>query len=376
MKKYLLLIILGCCLMAKARAFGIKDVVKLSKSGVQDDVIIALIDNSVINADLTIEAIVGLHRQGVSEKVLVALIHKLARQNAEYQAQPQQRELSPFDRFFLSTYYSHQYGWPVPNYDSPKQMLEQGLYYRPPDRYPDASRVRIYGHYFSIDPRSPWKQGTWSPYSIIVPRAAAPSKKHRCYNPAKLRALLSALTRLQRDKAARQQRAVPAHETKPQLKAAPAAIETAFPLLGNWYQRLVKLLKKINQHKGLDIQKDYAKISQYQIWMLRLQHRICKQQRQGKNLAAWLRKCRQTARYHKQAIARLENLAVNQPLSLNISTAIASLQACYQECRANQRSGTLALQRQRIAENLQKIQQKFITVFRQLDILLFEFELE
>ena len=380
MRKYLLFIIIGCCLMVKAEAFGIKDVIILSKSGVNDDVIIAIINNAVIGDDLTVEKIIALHRQGVSQKVLVALVNKLARQTTEREAQPPQRELSPFDQFFLSTYYSHQYGWPAPNYDSPKEILERGLYYSPPDRYPNASRVRIYGHHYSVDPRFPWREGTWSPYSIIVPRSSIPNKKKHFHNPAKLQAMLQALTKLQRRQNAVKQQAVTTHGEKPTAKATatPEMIKTASPLLGDWYEKLVSLAKEINQHNGLDIQEYYGKISQYQIWMLRLQHRISKQQRRGKNLSTWLKRCRQTARYQKQqhAIAQLNYLATNRPLPLDISEQIARLQSCYQDCRRNPRPEMLPVRQAQIVENLQKIQRKFTAIFRQLDILLFEFELE
>jgi hypothetical protein len=87
--------------------------------------------------------------------------------------QERERELKPFDQFFLSTYYSHQYGFPEKDYDSPSDILNQGLYYNSGYKYyPNARRVRVYGQGFAGD-----RFGfNVSPFSIIVPT------RHRRFN--------------------------------------------------------------------------------------------------------------------------------------------------------------------------------------------------
>ena len=164
--KRLLLLLIVIFLPINTLALTIYDVIRLSQSRLGDQVIISLINNSSLNAAPSVQDIIKMKNAGVSNKVIAAFIQRAATQGKKVQ---KKQERSPFDQFFLSTYYSHQYGWPRRNYDSPADILRQGLFYRPPDDYPNASRVRMRGWYYSINKRWPWGYSI-SPYSIIVKR--------------------------------------------------------------------------------------------------------------------------------------------------------------------------------------------------------------
>lgn len=158
------------------RALTIDEVVRLHEAKIAEEVIVKWIETSTSEIALTVADIVQLKNKGVGDKVIMALLHKNVKQQKQ-QARPaarnkekqKPRELSPFDQFFLSTYYSHQYGWPEPNYKNPQELLEAGLYYEGPTNYPHASRVRIYGWEYAYHPHRRWPY-TLSPFSIIVPR--------------------------------------------------------------------------------------------------------------------------------------------------------------------------------------------------------------
>ncbi len=174
-------------------ALDLQDIVRLSKAKVGDEIIINIIQASDDKISLSANDIIHLKESNVSDKIIITLIksgqkktpaktpefaERISPANAEEELQkvpnekqPSQKkkELSPFDQFFLSTYYSHDYGWPEKNYESPSDILSQGLYYQAPRYYPDSRKVRVYGFGHSFVPGNP-NAYTSSPYSILVPR--------------------------------------------------------------------------------------------------------------------------------------------------------------------------------------------------------------
>jgi len=162
-------------------ALNLSDIIRLSKANVGDDIILSVISVSETKLQLTTDDIIRLKQEGVSDQVIKALVkatpkkakpakkvNKKVRKNQEpRQRYEDGRELSPFDQFFLSTYYSTQYGWPERNYRSKQDILGQGLYYQSPTFYPNARSVRLYGQSNSFDRFGNFNS---SPYSIIVPR--------------------------------------------------------------------------------------------------------------------------------------------------------------------------------------------------------------
>jgi len=190
----LLVLFLGTC----AYGLTIEDIIKLSKADVGDEIILSVIAVSEDKIELKTDDIIRLKKEGVSSKVISALIQgkgtvakaekpakkaepkneepkKLEPKKVALDEEEQAEERSPFDQFFLSTYYSTQYGWPTKNYDNPTDILRQGLYYQAPDQYPDARYVRVYGTYHSYA-HGPHIYS--SPFSIIIPRRYS----HRHYN--------------------------------------------------------------------------------------------------------------------------------------------------------------------------------------------------
>lgn len=194
-------------LSANAYSLDVDDIISLSKANVGDDIILSVIAVSDENIDLSTQDIILLKKEGVSDKVVKTLIKrsKKAKKSKKKQEnvvsndevfqevkketkkevkkevvvekrkervevqeeEEEQEELKPFDQFFLSTYYSHQYGFPEKDYRSPSDILNRGLYYNSGYKnYPNARRVRVYGNSFSYD-RFGFQS---SPYSIIVPR--------------------------------------------------------------------------------------------------------------------------------------------------------------------------------------------------------------
>merc|ERR1711976_692812 len=198
-------------LSTSAYCLDVDDVISLANANVGDDIIISVIAVSDEPIVLSPNDIIKLKRAGVSDKVIKTLVNraKKIKKNAKpvrkqaAKAAPQviekerevvieerapevrderndrrdrndenrdeREELKPFDQFFLSTYYSHQYGFPEKDYNSPSDILNRGLYYNSGYKhYPNARRVRVYGYGLS--------GGNFgfgfnvSPYSIIVPR--------------------------------------------------------------------------------------------------------------------------------------------------------------------------------------------------------------
>merc|ERR1711976_314902 len=196
-------------LSTSAYCLDVDDVISLANANVGDDIIISVIAVSDEPIVLSPNDIIKLKRAGVSDKVIKTLVNraKKIKKNAKpvrkqaAKAAPQviekerevvieerapevrderndrrdrndenrdeREELKPFDQFFLSTYYSHQYGFPEKDYNSPSDILNRGLYYNSGYKYyPNARRVRVYGDGFSGNGFG----FNVSPYSIIVPR--------------------------------------------------------------------------------------------------------------------------------------------------------------------------------------------------------------
>lgn len=162
-----------CLLPFYAAALTLEEVVRLSEANVGEEVILALIGANQVPLHVSANDVLCLKKRGLSDKVIIALIkHSSPAEKQPFTisgAEERRRELSPFDQFFLSMYYSHEYGWPEPNYENPREILEQGLYYQPSTVYPNATMVRIYGiggAYFPFNPLYPY---TTSPFSLIIP---------------------------------------------------------------------------------------------------------------------------------------------------------------------------------------------------------------
>lgn len=193
-------------LSTSAYCLDVDDVISLANANVGDDIIISVIAVSDEPIVLSTNDIIKLKKAGVSDKVIKTLVNraKKIKKNAKPErkqaakAAPrviekerevvveerapevrderndrrdenrdEREELKPFDQFFLSTYYSHQYGFPEKDYDSPSDILNRGLYYNSGYKhYPNARRVRVYGDGFSGNGFG----FNVSPYSIIVPR--------------------------------------------------------------------------------------------------------------------------------------------------------------------------------------------------------------
>jgi hypothetical protein len=162
------------------RALTVAEIVRLHEARVAEEVIVKWIEANDSEVTLTVADIIELQNKGIGAKVILALLQKVTTKTneskaneskiaAKHKKKEKPRELSSFDRFFLSTYYSHEYGWPEPNYKNPQELLEAGLYYQPPVHYPHASRVRVYGWGYSYRPHHYWPY-TVSPFSILVPR--------------------------------------------------------------------------------------------------------------------------------------------------------------------------------------------------------------
>jgi hypothetical protein len=193
-------------LSTSAYCLDVDDVISLANANVGDDIIISVIAVSDEPIVLSTNDIIKLKKAGVSDKVIKTLVNraKKIKKNAKPERKQaakvaprviekerevvveerapevrderddrrdenrdEREELKPFDQFFLSTYYSHQYGFPEKDYDSPSDILNRGLYYNSGYKhYPNARRVRVYGDGFSGNGFG----FNVSPYSIIVPR--------------------------------------------------------------------------------------------------------------------------------------------------------------------------------------------------------------
>lgn len=171
------IVVLCLCLFAASslvRGLTLEEIIRLSQAGAAEKVLVKLIESSEIEFPLTLGNVILLQSAGVTDSVILAIAAKTpltddeSDESAPYRPRAYRREYTPFDRFYLSTYYSHQDGWPLPNYRNPRELLESGLYYPPPDCYPDARYVRVYGWGYSYSRRT----GMWSlsPYSRLVPR--------------------------------------------------------------------------------------------------------------------------------------------------------------------------------------------------------------
>ncbi|WP_372366885.1 hypothetical protein [Candidatus Uabimicrobium sp. HlEnr_7] len=197
-------------LSTSAYCLDVDDVISLANANVGDDIIVSVIAVSDEPIVLSTNDIIKLKKAGVSDKVIKTLVDRAKRitknkqrpqkktakkvvkkQREEVAIQERrddrreqtreneredERELKPFDQFFLSTYYSHQYGFPEKDYNSPSDILNRGLYYNSGYKnYPNARRVRVYGQGFSGN-RFGFNA---SPYSIIVPRRNRHFKNYR-----------------------------------------------------------------------------------------------------------------------------------------------------------------------------------------------------
>lgn len=199
-------------------SLDVEDIVSLSKANVGDDIILSVVAVSDEQINLSTQDIILLKKEGVSDKVIKVLIKKSKKAKKKQKSQKEnnvvfreikkeekvevkvdepkklveveekrvdtreensQDELKPFDQFFLSTYYSHQYGFPEKDYNSPSDILNRGLYYNSGYKhYPNARRVRERGHGYSFG-----RFGVnVSPYSIIVPRNQRYNKNYRHRN--------------------------------------------------------------------------------------------------------------------------------------------------------------------------------------------------
>lgn len=171
------IVMLCLCLFAASswvRGLTLEEIVRLSQAGAAEKTLVKLIESSEIEFPLTLGNVILLQSAGVTDSVILAIAAKTpltddeSDESSPYRMRTHRREYTPFDRFYLSTYYSHQYGWPLPNYRNPRDLLETGLYCSPPEHYPDARYVRVYGWGYSYSPRT----RIWSiaPYSRVVPR--------------------------------------------------------------------------------------------------------------------------------------------------------------------------------------------------------------
>lgn len=189
-------------LSTNAYSLDVEDIVSLSKANVGDDIILSVIAVSDEQINLSTQDIILLKKEGVSDKIIKTLIRKsktakkakkfkkivapknkvLDAKKEEIVASPEEKEskeLKPFDQFFLSTYYSHQYGNAKKDYKSTSDLLGQGLYYNGGyKKYPNARRVRVRGNSYSYD-----RFGShYSPYSIIVPKHSYNRRYSNRYN--------------------------------------------------------------------------------------------------------------------------------------------------------------------------------------------------
>lgn len=187
-----LLIFLVILLMPCGWALTLEQILRLHEAKVSEAIIVQVIATNKITFSVTTDTILLLKRKGVSDNIILALMNKGvskvpscdSRLTPRPADQPSKRKLTPFDRFFLAPYYSHEYGWPEPNYDSPQDILEQGLYYESPDSYPNARYERRFGLDYSCQPRN--NRGTvWvSPFSILVPKQSRVRAYYRQPEPA------------------------------------------------------------------------------------------------------------------------------------------------------------------------------------------------
>lgn len=70
----LLLVVLAVCVPATAHAVTIRDIIELSKAGLSDEVLIALIEADRTIFSLDAEQILDLRKAGVAEKVLLKML--------------------------------------------------------------------------------------------------------------------------------------------------------------------------------------------------------------------------------------------------------------------------------------------------------------
>lgn len=341
----------------------LEDIIRLSQSQVDEEVIVSIIKSSDTRWELGIDDIILLKNQGVSPDVIIAIIEKSDSESTE-----KGRERTAFDEFFLSPYYSHQYGWPEPNYASPREILESGLFYQPPDNYPDARWTRVYGWNYAYDRRRQVWQS--SPYSLIVPK-----KKKKCYGTRPARSIRENTE---------SERLTPVEE-----KAMPAKtgkVVANLPIIGEWYQALAGAMDTLDAQirqvrlseatpQCAKMQDHIQKIRQYPDTLKILQDRI-KEQNKRRNFAEWIAiKAKSTPYLEEQySLYALKAISSQGRLNLGVEDEVMEIILSTADLQRDIKDGQLRDTLENILSRLTIIHHKFADLYLRMDKAVVEFE--
>ncbi len=112
-KIFICVLLLGSLAAAQQPALDNAAVVKMTKAGLGEDLIVSMVQNQPGQYDLTPDTLVSLKSDGVSEKVLAAMA---AKNSAPADAPPEAKAADPYDDLDIGVYYKVGDVWtPIPS---------------------------------------------------------------------------------------------------------------------------------------------------------------------------------------------------------------------------------------------------------------------
>lgn len=329
------------------QALDVDDVVRLMDAKVSEETIVRLIEGSPSLPELSIADILLLQSKGVSDKVIRTWLLKGVKDKEESFVpfspnQSHDRPLSSFDRFFLSLHYSHDYGWPKPNYKGPAEILEAGLFYRSPQDYPEASRVRTRGYEYSSCRKQGCCSFTISPFTRIVRRSFSTNSNEFRHESQDFGRTLEVFQRASRFRS----------------KASP-----------DWTPYFLEISNYIKKSRV------------YPELVGAILKRVQDQEKKGKKLDAWIRQkfAGNLSLQDKRTLASLKKLVDTEKLDLSVDGDTLFLFQMASTLEQHLRNNKIKIEKsemESILSRLRKIDDSFQNLYANLDTFVFEFELQ